>query len=314
VTAPLAAVTGGTGFVGRHVLRALTTAGWRLRLLVRRDPDLALGDTPVELIPGSLDDPKALADLVRCADAVLHMGGAIKARGKVGFMAANADGTAAMVNAWSTEAPRARFVLLSSLAARQPELSHYAASKAAGEAIVRAAAGANWCILRSCSIYGPGDRETLTVFKAAGYPVQPLLNGPDARLCLIHVQDVVAGILAALNKDGPTGTFELSDARRDGYTWGEVVEAACNAVNGRKWALHIPKTVVRAIGRLGDIGAAISGSAEMVTSQKVNEILHPDWSSTDSAQLPSTHWAPRISLAQGFSETVAWYRAAGWLG
>lgn len=314
MTAPLAAVTGATGFVGRHVVEHFAAAGWRLRLLVRRDPDLACGDRPVELIPGSLSDREALAELVRGADAVIHVAGAIKARNRAGFMTANADGTAAMAAAWRREAPEARFLMLSSLAAREPELSHYAASKAAGEAALRDAAGKGWCILRPAAIYGPGDVETLSVFKATRLPFHPLLNGPEARLTLIHVSDVARGVLAMASAAAPSAVFEMTDGRPEGYSWTEVVGTACAATGHRARPLRIPAGLVRLAGRAGDLAAAITGSAEMLTSQKIREILHPDWSSERASQLPAALWAPHVGLAEGFADAVAWYRAAGWLG
>ncbi|MEM6904476.1 MAG: SDR family NAD(P)-dependent oxidoreductase, partial [Pseudomonadota bacterium] len=222
MTAPLVAITGATGFLGHHIANALAARGWRLRLLVRRMPGADLGPSPAELVLGSLDDPQALETLVAGADAVVHVAGAIKAASRAGFMAVNAEGTARLVAAREAKAPGARLVMISSLAARAPGLSDYAASKAAGEAYLRAAPGP-WSILRPSAIYGPGDRETLSVFKLARLPLQPVLNGPEARVCLIEVSDVATAVLTALAGHGDGGIYELSDARKDGYRWHEIV-------------------------------------------------------------------------------------------
>ncbi len=188
----LAAVTGITGFIGGHLASELTRRGWRLRVLARSMPRLQrLAGPPVEVVQGSLSDQSALRDLVEGADAVLHLAGAIKGRSRADFMRANAEGTAALAGAWRAHAPDARFVHLSSMAAREPGLSHYAASKHAAEERLQAiGAGADWSILRPAVVYGPGDRETLRIFRAASAPVQPMLNGGDARLTLIHVADL----------------------------------------------------------------------------------------------------------------------------
>ncbi|MEM7507138.1 MAG: NAD(P)-dependent oxidoreductase [Pseudomonadota bacterium] len=312
---PLAAVTGGTGFLGRHVLTALTEAGWRLRLLVRSDPDLEAGECPVDLIPGDLSDDNALRALCQGADAVIHIAGAIKGRTRADFMQVNEAGTRAVASAWRAGGvSQSRFVLLSSLAAREPGLSYYAASKAAAEVAARQTGDAGRIvILRPSAIYGPGDRETLAVFKAARLPVHPLLNGPEARLTLIHVRDVARAVSLAADGTLPTGCFELTDATTGGYRWADVVGTACAAVGRSRRAFRVPSMALRGVGKLGDLGAALTGSAEMVTSQKTREILHSDWSSLPEEQPPSHLWRAEIPLDEGFSSTVSWYRDAGWL-
>jgi nucleoside-diphosphate-sugar epimerase len=162
--AGLVAITGATGFVGGYTAKALAEAGWRVRLLCRRLPlSPLLSDISPEIVLGDLEDPAALAALVRGADAVVHAAGAVRALDAVGFYRANADGTARMVAAVRADAPQARFVLISSLSAREPTLSAYAGSKRAGEIELERAAGAalDWSILRPPAVYGPGDRELL---------------------------------------------------------------------------------------------------------------------------------------------------------
>jgi nucleoside-diphosphate-sugar epimerase len=311
----LAAVTGVTGFIGGHLAGELTRRGWRLRVLVRSMPRMrGLAGPPVEVVQGNLSDPKSLQGLVFGADAVLHLAGAIKGRNRADFMAANAEGTAAVAETWRAHAPDARFVHLSSMAAREPGLSHYAASKHAAEERVQAiGAGANWCILRPAAVYGPGDRESLRIFRAASGPVQPMLNSAGARLTVVHVADLVRA-MAALLEAGPAGTcHEVTDARHDGYSWDELARAAARALGRAARPMHVPAAFVRALGLAGD-AAALGGMAGMLTSQKTREILHRDWRSAKASQPDASLWRPEITLEQGFAEAVAWYRSAGWLG
>ncbi|MFQ5566186.1 MAG: NAD-dependent epimerase/dehydratase family protein [Paracoccaceae bacterium] len=310
----LAAVTGITGFIGSHLAGELARRGWRLRVLVRQMPRLqGPAGPPLEVVPGSLSDPQALGDLVTGADAIVHMAGAIKGRNRDDFLRANAEGTAALAGAWRAQAPEARFLYLSSMAAREPGLSHYAASKhAAEERLQTIGAGADWCILRPAVVYGPGDRETLRVFRAASAPVQPMLNGADARLTLIHVTDLVRAMAAMLVAARPPGCHEVTDARHEGYTWDELARAAASALGRTARPLRVPASVVRALGLVGDV-AALGGARGMLTSQKTREVLHRDWRSDPVSQPPASQWRPEITLDQGFAEAVAWYRAAGWL-
>ncbi len=310
----LAAVTGVTGFIGGHLAGELTRRGWRLRVLARAMPRLhGLAGPPVEVVQGSLSDPRALGVLVAGADAVLHLAGAIRGRNRADFMQANAEGTAALAGAWRAHAPAARFVHLSSMAAREPGLSHYAASKhAAEERLASIGAGADWSILRPAVVYGPGDRETLRIFRAASAPVQPMLNRADARLTLIHVTDLVRAMAALLAAGPAPGCHEVTDARHDGYSWDELARAAASALGRTARPLQVPAIAIRALGLAGDV-AALGGVAGMLTSQKTREILHRDWRSDRANQPPASRWQPEITLDQGFAEAVAWYRAAGWL-
>ena len=178
---PLAAVTGATGFIGRHLVAELHRAGWRVRLLLRREPDVAEWRDlpPPQVVAGALDDDAALERLVEGADVVIHLAGLIKAARRRDFLAVNRDGAAAMARAVERVAPGARFVLVSSLAAREPQLSDYAASKRAGEGAVLEVLGSRATVLRPPVVYGPGDRETLVFFQLAGRRLVPLLGSAE---------------------------------------------------------------------------------------------------------------------------------------
>ncbi len=308
----VAAVTGATGFLGRHLVRALAEAGFEVRCLMRRDPVHPLWrDIEPRIVLGSLSDQAALDRLCAGADVVVHCAGLIKARNRAEFDAVNLDGAVAMADAANRMAPSARFLLISSLVAREPQLSHYAASKRAGEEAVAALLGDRLTIVRPPAIYGPGDMETFALFKAAATaPLLPVFDSA-ARIALVHVEDAATQIAAlALDaKPGPLAT--LCDENLDGYSWVELMQAASEAV-GRKPALvKLPGGVVKLVGRLGSL-AAKGSSASMLTSEKAREILHPDWSVSPkehNGRLP----APRWGLKPGFVQTVSWYRNNGWL-
>ncbi len=316
------AITGATGFLGRHVLTALQADGWQPRVLVRKpmpgktgnEPDFLNDMEKIERITGDLDDREALERLVKGVDAVLHMAGVVKAATAQAFLSVNALGTERLAKAWRQEAPAARFVLVSSMAAREPKLSDYAFSKAEAEKRLRARAGdGDWRIVRPAAIYGPGDRETLTIFKMADAAFQPMLNAAGARVCLVHARDVAGAIVATLNDPEPHSVREIIDARSDGYRWDELALAAARALGRAPRPYRVPASLLRITGYLGALFSALSGRAAMISPGKVREILHPDWSSSDNAEKPIPLWKPQITLNDGFCETVAWYREAGWL-
>ncbi len=124
MTPPVAALTGGTGFLGRYLAKAFHQAGWRIRLLTRRAPLHPMLDRiPLELELGGLDDAAALGRLVSGATAVIHAAGLVKARSLAALMAVNRDGTARLAEAVAATLSPPRLLLISSLAAREPTLS-----------------------------------------------------------------------------------------------------------------------------------------------------------------------------------------------
>lgn len=310
----LVALTGGTGFIGLHAVRGLVAAGYRPRLLVRRLPvHAAWADLRFEVEVGDLADERALRRLTDGADAVLHLAGAIKARDRAAFMAANADGTEAVARA-AVRAGVGRFVLVSSLAAREPHLSDYAASKREAEArLERLLPSPRRVVLRPAAVYGPWDRETFQVFRLAQLGFAPVLGPSNARLGLIEVSDVVAAVLAALDGEGAGGTFALDDGREGGHGWSDLVGAASAAVGRPVRAVRIPPTVLRAVAAINGAAGRLLGATPMLTPGKAREILHPDWTAGREGFERASRWRARVDLASGFAAAAAWYRTAGWL-
>ncbi|ADG11163.1 epimerase [Caulobacter segnis] len=302
------AVTGATGFLGRHLVRALAEDGWTPRVLVRRDPIHPLWrDFEVEVVAGDLKTPGALQRLSEGASVVIHVAGLIKATSLEGFNTVNRDG--ALAAARAAREASARFILVSSLAAREPALSNYAASKRAGEDAVLAETP-HALIARPPAIYGPGDTETLEVFKlAASSPFLPVLS-PTSRVAMIHVQDAAAQ-LANYCKSPSSGLVELSDVRRDGYTWAEIMSAAAAVMGRNPRLIRLPAGGVLAAGALADAWSFVSQTPTVFGFGKARELLHADWTPSSA---PRAEGVPSVfGLLDGFAHTVEWYRKQGWL-
>ncbi|MBI2742118.1 MAG: NAD-dependent epimerase/dehydratase family protein [Rhodospirillales bacterium] len=303
------AVTGVTGFVGPHLVSALARRGFRLRLLVRRwSPLPSLEGVAADMVLGDLLDEAALERLVHGADAVVHAAGLIKARRPGDFFAVNRDGTALL----SALAPDARFLLLSSLAAREPQLSPYAASKRAAEEVVASRSGP-WLTVRAPAVYGPGDRETLAYFKAVARGLAPRPKVPGARLSLIHVADLAEALALALDQPPPPSTYEIDDGKEGGYSYRDMADAAGRALGRRPLSLAVPRVAMAAVARVNAIRHSLGGSVQILTPGKVNEIFHGDWTAHDRRLAAALGFRPRFDLAAGFGETILWYRRQGWL-
>jgi nucleoside-diphosphate-sugar epimerase len=303
--AKLAAVTGATGFVGPHLVAGLARHGWKLRLLIRRwTPLPSLPGVEAEIVWGDLSDEASLRALVDGADAVVHAAGLIKARRPENFEAVNRDGTARL----SAAAPGLPFLLLSSLAAREPQLSRYAASKRAAEEVVARRAGP-WLTVRAPAVYGPGDRETLAYFKMAARGVALRPNRPDARLSLVHVEDLAEALALALDRPLPPSVYEIDDGREGGYSHSDMAAAAAAALGRPVRAVSVGPGPIGAVAALN----GLRPSAQILTPGKVRELFHPDWTVHDRQMAAALSFAARYDLQQGFRHTILWYRQRGWL-
>jgi nucleoside-diphosphate-sugar epimerase len=316
VTGRTVAVTGGSGFLGRHTVAALAAAGWKVRVLLRSEPIHPLWkDFVPEVVLGSLADRGALERLVDGADAVLHLAGLIKARDDAEFLRVNRDGTGALCEAMLARAPAAHLVLVSSLAARSPELSGYAASKRAGEdAALKLLGPARLSIVRPPAIYGPGDRETLVFFQLASGKLIPLVGRPRARFALIHVVDAARALVVRL-AGVPTGAIHaIADDRPAGYAWREILDAAASAVgNTRPRYIPLPPALLRGAGAIGGGVAKLLGRVAMANAGKVRELLHEDWALSGAECLREPGSEPSFTLTGGFADAARWYRVEGWL-
>ncbi|HEY6980859.1 NAD-dependent epimerase/dehydratase family protein [Reyranella sp.] len=303
------AVTGATGFIGPHLVAALARRGWTLRLLIRRwSPLPSLAGVEAEIVWGDLADEAALGDLVAGVDAVVHAAGLIKARRSQDFMVVNRDGTARL----SAAAPDVPFVLLSSLAAREPQLSAYAASKRAAEEVL-SRRQASWLAVRAPAVYGPGDRETLAYFRLArrGIALQPAMAG--ARLALIHVADLAEALASAVERAPPVSVYEIDDGHEGGYDYSDMARAAGQALGRREHKVRVPRMMMRAVAAANEGVQSLGGPPRILTSDKVNELFHPDWTVHDHRFATAVGFTPRFDLGSGFRDTILWYRAQNWL-
>lgn len=293
------AVTGGTGFVGGHLLRLAVAAGHEVRALTRR----AQPDQPgVTWIAGDLGHP---GDLCADADAVIHLAGVINAAEPAGFFEGNVAGTAAMLSAAKAAGVR-RFAHVSSLAAREPCLSAYGASKAASERLVEET-GLDWSIVRPPGVYGPGDRETLALFQLASHGLA--LAPSDGRVSMIEVSDLCRALLALAAAPATLRMHEVSDGiPLDHRALGRALGVA---VGRRVRTLAVPGWAMRSAASLATRIARARGRQTRLSHDRARYLAHPDWT-THGDNLAGL-WEPQVHLADGLRATTDWYRAHGWL-
>ena len=310
------AVTGASGFIGQHLTAALAAQGMRQRLLVRRLPNLPAVEAAasIELVVGDLTDPAALKRLVQGACAVIHLAGAIKASSRADFFRFNAQSVRDLLTALAASGAPARLFHVSSLAAREPHLSDYAASKRAGEDHLAAAQpAAGWVAVRAPAVYGPGDRETLPFFQWVKRGVAPVPAGGRGRLSLIHVADLCAVLTAMLVRPPADGVYEIDDGTAAGYSLAEMADVAAGVLGRRAHVVGVPRFLMMGVASLQQALARATGRAAILSPGKVREIFHHDWIVTDRRLAATLDFQPRFDLKHGFADTVMWYSRHKWL-
>lgn len=298
------AVTGGTGFVGSHLLDAALADGHELTALTRRD------QPPRERltwVSGDLHDRAALERLVSDADAVIHVAGVITGQTAAVFEKGNVDGTLAMLAAATAGGVR-RFVHVSSLAAREPKLSLYGASKARSEELVHGS-GLDWAIVRPPAVYGPGDRETLELFRMAKMGV--MLMPPKGRVSVIHADDLARLLLALAGDRAPSNILiEADDGKPGGWTHREFARALGTAVGTKPAILSSPGILLRLAARADQL---FRREKAKLTVDRAAYFSHRNWVVEPKRGAPPDLWHPRIETTQGLKATADWYRKQGWL-
>ena len=298
------ALTGATGFVGSHLLDAALADGHQVAALTRREQPAR---ERVAWILGDLHDRGALERLVDGADAVIHVAGVIGARDAATFDKGNVEGTLAMLAAATAGGVR-RFVHVSSLAAREPKLSLYGASKARSEELVHRS-GLDWSIVRPPAVYGPGDKETLELFRMAKLGL--MLMPPRGRVSLLHVDDLAPLLLALADPQAPsTVLIEPDDGKPGGWTHREFARALGAAVGTRPAIVSSPGILLRLAARADQL---LRRDKARLTVDRAAYFSHRNWVVEPKRAAPPELWRPAIPTPQGLRETADWYRAQGWV-
>ena len=321
-------VTGGTGFVGSHLLEALSSQGVQLRVLVRRTSSRAyLAKLNAELIEGDLGTQAALTSAMQNIDTVFHLAAVTRARSEREYHQANAEGTRALIEAIRAAHPRPRrLIYLSSLAAAGPAsngqpirqddvprpITAYGRSKLVGEQFCLAATGElEVVILRAPAVYGPRDRDLFLCFLLAARGILPVPRGPERMLQFIHVNDLVEALICAAAAPQAAGIYHVAEPQP--YAWSEIARWIAQALGQRVRAVYIPQWAVRTAATLSELAATTVGRTTIFNREKARELLAPGWLCETEAAKRDLGFEGRIPLPAGLIGTAAWYRAQGWL-
>jgi nucleoside-diphosphate-sugar epimerase len=307
------AVTGANGFIGRRLCERLEHAGWEVRPVVRSDFERS-----------------AVSDAFRGATVVIHAAGATRAPTVAGLRESNVELARRVVNE-ANRAAVARLIVLSSQAAAGPAaaldapvderhapapIEAYGRSKLDAEHVVQSASDVAWTILRPASVYGPGDRDFLMLFRLArrGIAIHPANR--EHWISILHVDDLVDALMSAAMGEAAAGAT-LFVANDEPAQWAELFRLAARA-SGRLSAelaidIEVPSTLVRAAALVGDGLSRVTGHAGLLTSRKAALSAPRYWICSNAQAKRTLGFEPKVELRDGFADTHRWYREHGWL-
>lgn len=313
-------VTGGSGFIGSHLLDRLSALGMPARALLRRKTALPPG---VEGVPGDLASGDGLDAALRGVSNVIHLAGVTKALSPRDYYAGNTQATEHLARAAAGR--DLRFVHVSSLAAAGPArdgipvgeesppapVTHYGKSKLAAEEAVRALLPAA-VIVRPPVVYGPRDTGVFTLLKSISQGLVVEIAGGERWFSSIYAGDLVDALLLAARSPQAEGRTYFA-AHPQPNTWGDLGNAAARIMSRTPRRIAVPAPVAYGIGACAEAWSRITRKPSILSREKITEARCPSWvCRTDRAAQELGFVAP-TSLEAGLAKTLAWYREAGWL-
>ena len=328
-------VTGGTGFIGSHLVEQLVDQGYHVTCLTRKTSNLrwlnhllTAKSPQVRLVTGDLQDSDTLVDHVQDVDLVFHLAGLTKAPDAATYDQVNAGGTRSLIEAClAVETGLNRFVYCSSLAAVGPSrdatpqaedvtpqpLTDYGRSKLKGERVAREYADRlPITIIRPPVVYGPRDADIFLFFQMINRGVIPILGDTDKLLSLVHVKDLVAGLYTAAVSERAIGeTYFLTDGEI--HTWMGIERIIADALEKRPFRVKVPFFLVDFISILTETAAKVTRQTPTLNRQKVQDLKQRFWICDSRKAERELGYRPTYFLQKGIQDTAAWYQANGWL-
>ena len=291
------ALTGGTGFIGSTLLNFLLSAGFSVHSLSRNVRSRHASPL-LHQIMGDLHDPDSVKQLIQQAEVVIHCAGRVRGRSENEFIADNVNTTRVLLNAVSNQDNIRHLIYISSLAAREPSLSHYSASKKLAEDVIQGHALKSWTIIRPPAVYGPGDRELRPLFDWMRRGILWVPGCTTNRFSLLHSEDLARLVVQlVINPNSNENIIEPDDGRKHAYQWPDIQNIGSKLFCRRVRSVVLRPVILESAARANVVFSKISGTSPMLTPGKVRELLHTDWVSNPDRS--AKEWQPEIGFEDG---------------
>ncbi len=319
-------MTGGTGFIGSHLVESLLQRGVQVRCLLRKGSDLRwLKGLPIEMTFGDCSDEASLREAVNDIDEIFHLAGITKAVKEKNYFEVNAFGTENLIHACLANNRRIqKFIYLSSQAAAGPcrngdkkresdqcePVSAYGQSKRMGEELALAHAHEiPLVVLRPPGVYGPRDKDFYTLFKWVSKRIKPCFSG---KVSLCYVQDVIQAILLAAESQTKSGeVFFLSDGTD--YLMREIGDVFAQTMGVSPISIPIPKWLIFGIASFSEFLSLISRRPSLISKGMAEQMVQKDWTCDITKAKTMLGFQPQFQLSEGARLTYQWYKNQNWL-
>ena len=321
-------VTGGTGFIGSHLVERLLEKGVFVRCLVRESNNLGWlkKDGNIEYVVGNVLDYNSLIPAVSQIDTVFHLAGLTKSTNEEDFYRVNAEGTSNLLKAVVEVNPHLRrFVYISSQAVTGPSstpvtefespkpVTSYGASKLAGEKRVLAfGSQIPVTILRPAIVYGPRERDVYTFFRMIKWGIKPVLGWEEHYGSFIYVDDLIDGIILAAENKKAIGQiyFLVSESI---VSWSDLNNEIARALGKKAVTIRVPVLIASFIAVVTELISKLIGKPSILTRQKIKELREKAWICDGSKAERELDFHPKVLLPEGIDRCVDWYKKQGWL-
>jgi dihydroflavonol-4-reductase len=322
------AVTGGTGFVGSHLVELLLERGDEVRCLVLPEEGPRwLEGLPVAFFEGSVTEPASLPAFLEGCDAIAHIAGLTRARTEEEFAAVNVDGAVNLVRAaLSLPGGPRHMVAMSSMAASGPcpdgrcldedepqrPLTPYGRSKAALEEALLAFEGPfHSSFIRAPGVYGPRDRDFLQYFRLVRRGLR-LVAGDRNVMSLLYVKNLAKGLALCLGNPAAYGqAFFLADEGE--WDWDGFSEMVEKALGARTLRVHVPQWAVTALALASEAAKPFMRRPPLLDRHKLLEARQHRWVVSTAKAERLLGWAPPYATRDALAETGKWYLEEAWL-
>lgn len=315
------AITGATGFIGRHLTAHLASRGVLVHA-IQRPGSRQTAPEGATVVRAALD-AESLRPAFGQVDAVVHLAGLTSSTRQRDLFDVNVEGTRAVARA--ARVVDVPLIHVSSLAAAGPAapsaprvetdaprpVTPYGWSKLEGERVLAAESGLRWTILRPGGVYGPGDRAMLPLFAFARWGVLPLVGRATAAYTFVYVDDLVRAIVAALDAPAKQDTLFVGHAQP---VASRALLEDIRLVLGRGAVIvPIPMILTRLAALGGDLGGALLGRPLTINSSRYVELVSEGFVCRVDRLREQLGIVAEVGLRTGLTRTVEWYRKQGWL-
>jgi len=329
-------ITGATGFVGRHLVKRAFKDNYRIIVSARKSSKIKwLEEFKIPVINLSLSNPETLIEelkglelIFQKIDVIIHNAGLTQGLNGSSYNDINYILTKNLIDAVQVAfTNKPKFLFTSSLASLGPGNSEslekinenqtpnpvtlYGKSKLKAEQYLQKQTDIKWCIIRPTAVYGPYEKNLLTLIKAVKKGFEIYIGSKKQMLSFIYVEDLADIMINLCETDFSNKTFNLSDG--DIYSTQELNQILKKIFKKKTISIVLPLGLVKIIALLMESIGKITKKATIINRDKLNELVALNWTCDISGIEKEIGFKPKYKLEQGMSKTIEWYKKNDWL-